>query len=335
MRSSTSRGSSRRASSSRPRPSRSRRKSKLLRVASVAEVSTVVSARVKRDSRSTGPSSMGAAARTRFAPPPACPGPRASARRPRPPRPGPAPGARPRPWRRRRRSTLRRSRSRPSRRSDERPRPARAAPGARASSRSRVPRVATSGVQALADLLALGGLADPRGPQARGRLLRAHEASRASPRSPPPPPGPATAPAAPGSRCAPGGPAPRPPPASASWTRREDAPPAAVQAGQHAVEPAPGDLHPEVLGGGVLHVVRLVQDEALVGREHRRLGVVLRGPPHRQVGEEEMVVHHQELGGGRPAAGALVEALLEVGAAGPQADVGVAPHLLPRAPPTG
>ena len=80
----------------------------------------------------------------------------------------------------------------------------------------------------------------------------------------------------------------------------------------------------------VLHVVRLVEDDPLVRGKHRGVGVVLGRAAHRQVREQQVVVHDEELGGRRPPPRSLIEAVLEVRAAGPQAHVRITPDLVPH-----
>ena len=53
-----------------------------------------------------------------------------------------------------------------------------------------------------------------------------------------------------------------------------------------------GDLHAEVLRRHVLDQVRLVEDERVVGRDHRAVAAVL----HREIGAQQMVVHHHDVG---------------------------------------
>ena len=74
----------------------------------------------------------------------------------------------------------------------------------------------------------------------------------------------------------------------------------------------------------------LVEDHPLVRRQHRRVAEVVGDDPHGQIGEEEGVVHDDQIRAGPGPARALVVALLEVGALGAQAGVGLAPDLLPH-----
>ncbi len=115
----------------------------------------------------------------------------------------------------------------------------------------------------------------------------------------------------------------------AGMERSEHAFALAIETGQGAKQTPPGDLHPEVGRGRILDVVRLVENQMPIGRKHSSLRVVSGYPAHRQIREEEMVVHDQELGLGRPPAGTLVEAVLEVGTARAQTDVRIALHLVP------
>ena len=72
------------------------------------------------------------------------------------------------------------------------------------------------------------------------------------------------------------------------------------------------DLDAEVAGRDVLEVVRLVEDESLVGRQHGRLLPVVLRLAHREVGGEQVVVHHHDVGLRRPAPGPEQEAAVEV-----------------------
>ena len=74
----------------------------------------------------------------------------------------------------------------------------------------------------------------------------------------------------------------------------------------------------------------LVEDHPPVRRQHRRVAEVLGDHPHGQVGEEEGVVHDDQVGAGRGPARALEMALLEVRALGAQTGIGLALHFLPH-----
>src|SRR5690606_35886705 len=94
--------------------------------------------------------------------------------------------------------------------------------------------------------------------------------------------------------------------------RRQNAASAVLQPTQKAVESAPGDGSAEVPRGHVLEVVRLIQNEPLVLRQDRWRIVIPLRLSHRDVREEQMVIHHQQIRGGRLAPRLLVETLLEV-----------------------
>ena len=81
---------------------------------------------------------------------------------------------------------------------------------------------------------------------------------------------------------------------------------------------------------GILDVVRLIENDAPVGGQNGGLRVVLRRASYGEVGEQEVVVDHEELRGRGLPSGALIEALLKVAAPGPQTHVRIAPNLVPR-----
>ena len=76
------------------------------------------------------------------------------------------------------------------------------------------------------------------------------------------------------------------------------------------LHPVGGDLHPEVLGGDVLHEVRLVEDHGVVGRDHLAVAALL----DREVGAQQVVVHHHDVGLQGPLAHLRHEARVEEGA---------------------
>ena len=84
--------------------------------------------------------------------------------------------------------------------------------------------------------------------------------------------------------------------------RRENtfAPP--VEPREHAVEAAARDLDTQMRRSGVFDVVCLVQYDPVVRGKDGGLREVQRGVPHREVGEQEVMVHDQQLGGRGPAA---------------------------------
>ena len=87
---------------------------------------------------------------------------------------------------------------------------------------------------------------------------------------------------------------------------------------------------PRWLRGDVLEVVRLVEHQPPVRRQHRRLLPVVLGLPDREVGREQVVVHHHHVGLRRPAPGPEQEAAVEVAALEPGAEVRLRAHLVPH-----
>ena len=82
---------------------------------------------------------------------------------------------------------------------------------------------------------------------------------------------------------------------------------------QQPLHPAARDLRAEVRGRHVLEVVRLVEDQSPVGRQHRRLLPVVRRLAHGEVGGEQVVIHHHHVGLGRSPPGPEQEAPVEEG----------------------
>src|SRR5690606_6896873 len=105
---------------------------------------------------------------------------------------------------------------------------------------------------------------------------------------------------------------------------------AVLQPAKHSEKATTGDERTQVPGGDVLQVVRLVQDQAPVSREDSGRVVIPLCLPDPDVGEEQVVVHHQNVRGGRFAARSLIETLLEMRAAGAQADVRLGGNLVPH-----
>ena len=105
---------------------------------------------------------------------------------------------------------------------------------------------------------------------------------------------------------------------------------ARLQPPQRAEDAAARDGGAQVAGGRLFQVVRLVQDEAAVVRQHGRRRVVALQPADGQVAEEQVVVHDEDVRLRRVAPRLLVEAVLEVGALGAQAHVRLALHLVPH-----
>ncbi|PYP71813.1 MAG: hypothetical protein DMD41_11105 [Gemmatimonadetes bacterium] len=73
--------------------------------------------------------------------------------------------------------------------------------------------------------------------------------------------------------------------------------------------------------GDVLEVMRFVQDQPAVGRQHGRLEPVVGGEAHGEVGGEQVVIHHDDVGLGGAAARLEDEAALKVRAGEPRAQV--------------
>ena len=111
--------------------------------------------------------------------------------------------------------------------------------------------------------------------------------------------------------------------------RRHQPAAVALEAAEQPAHAAAGDLDAEVAGRDVLEVMRLVEHQPLVGRQHRRLLPVVLGLPHREVGGEQVMVHHHDVGLRRPPAGAEEEAAVEVRALEPGAEVRLGAHLVP------
>ena len=66
-------------------------------------------------------------------------------------------------------------------------------------------------------------------------------------------------------------------------------------------------------GRDVLEVMRLVEHQPPVGRQHGGLLPVVLRLAHRQIGRQQMMVHHDDVGLGRAAPRPEQEALVEVG----------------------
>ncbi len=75
---------------------------------------------------------------------------------------------------------------------------------------------------------------------------------------------------------------------------------------------------------------RLVEDEPLVRRQHRRLLPVVLRLAHREVGREQVVVHDDDVRLGRAAPGPEQEAAVEVAALEARAEIGLGAHLVPH-----
>ena len=106
--------------------------------------------------------------------------------------------------------------------------------------------------------------------------------------------------------------------------------PVPLQTRQGAPDPTAGDLSAQVIGGDVLEMVGLVEDDALVRREDRRFLPVVRRLAHREVGREQMVIDHHHVGlSGLPTRRKEetpgVERALEA-----RAEIGLGAHLVPH-----
>ena len=112
-----------------------------------------------------------------------------------------------------------------------------------------------------------------------------------------------------------------------SWSQ---SPPVSLEPGQQPAHRPAGDLDAEVVGGHVLEMMSLVQDQSLVRRQHRRVLPVVRGLPDRQVGRQQVVVHHHDVGLRRTAAGPKQKAAIELGALEPGTEIRLGAHLVPH-----
>ena len=72
-----------------------------------------------------------------------------------------------------------------------------------------------------------------------------------------------------------------------------------VETRQEPAQGELGNLHTEVLGGDVFHVVGFIENQFGVGGQDGGVMVAPGGSAHGQIGEEQMVVHHQKVGRGR------------------------------------
>ena len=84
-----------------------------------------------------------------------------------------------------------------------------------------------------------------------------------------------------------------------------------------------------MIRGDVLEVMGLVDDQPLVGGKHRRLIPVVGGLPHGEVGGQQMVIDHHDVGLRRPASRLEHEAAIEVRAPDAGAEVGLGRDLVP------
>ena len=84
--------------------------------------------------------------------------------------------------------------------------------------------------------------------------------------------------------------------------RRQESLAVPLEPAQQPAHARAGDLGAEVVGGDVLEMMALVQHQPLVGRQHRGLVPVFLGAPHREIGGQQMVIHHHDVGFARRAA---------------------------------
>ncbi len=112
--------------------------------------------------------------------------------------------------------------------------------------------------------------------------------------------------------------------------RGDQAAPVALEAAQQAAHTTARHLRAEVPGGDVLEVMRLVEHDPLVRRQHRRFLPVVAGLAHLEVGREQVMVHHHHVGLRRLAPRAEHEAAVEVLALEPGTEVGLGAHLVPH-----
>ena len=89
-------------------------------------------------------------------------------------------------------------------------------------------------------------------------------------------------------------------------------------------------LRAEVHGRNVFQVVRLVEHEAAIRREHRRLLPVVRRHAHREIRREQVMVHDDYVGFGGPPARLEQETTVEMGALEPRAEVRLGRHRIPH-----
>ncbi len=103
--------------------------------------------------------------------------------------------------------------------------------------------------------------------------------------------------------------------------RRQEAAAVALETPEQPLHAEHADLRAEVLGRDVFQVVGFVQHQAAVGRQDRRLLPIVRRDPHRQVGGEQVVIHHHDVGFGGSASRRENEAAIEVRALEPRAQI--------------
>jgi hypothetical protein len=84
-----------------------------------------------------------------------------------------------------------------------------------------------------------------------------------------------------------------------------------------------------VLCGHILQVVSLVEHQATIWRQHRRLLPVVRRLPYRKIRRQQMMVHDHHIGFGRAAPRPEQEAAIEVRTLEPGAEIGFRADLVP------
>ena len=105
--------------------------------------------------------------------------------------------------------------------------------------------------------------------------------------------------------------------------------PVPLEPAEQALHATARDLGAEVRGRDVLEMVRLVEDQPLVGRQDCGLLPIVRGLPHGEVGGQQVMVDHHDVRLRRPAPRLEQEALIEERALHPGAEVGLGGHFVP------
>ncbi len=111
--------------------------------------------------------------------------------------------------------------------------------------------------------------------------------------------------------------------------RRQQPAPVPLEPGEQPVHAEPAHLRAEMHRGHVLEVVRLVEHQPAVRRQHRRLLPVVRRHAHREIGREQVVVHDDDVRLRGAAPRLEQEAALEVRALEPGAEIGLRRHGVP------
>ena len=116
--------------------------------------------------------------------------------------------------------------------------------------------------------------------------------------------------------------------------RRQQSAAVLLEPPQQPLDAEPAHLGSQMHRGDVFQVVRLVQHQAAVRGQDGRFLPVVGYHAHREIGREQMVVHHHHIGFGRPPAGLEHEAAVEVRALEPRAQIRLrgdrVPHLATR-----